>query len=619
MAIKHVLPVLFLFIITALSLTHQIYIPGTYPVTVDTAPSILSILNPNTLDVLFPGQGLMISAGDGTGPSRICYAVYDDAWLPEKQGKADIDTCYDFEKNLVGDCGPESDLRIAHNRLIPVNNAKAFIISMPQFESDSFLCSGSNGIILDDDYKEKACYISDNRTICVDYIDYRSTYSMEDLPFTEGYERKACIKTGEGNHFKCYFKDYSLVQKQESVPRDLVCRDVNGSSETVAVDTSPIEDGVHHIVYRKEDSSGNVKEAKAYTFEKTDRPYTSVSNPNYFNMMYPENERISADFYVFDTFFINAEYTKGLTGVWYKCDDGEWQRAELEGRLSRIGIDESACKESGWHTIYHFAESYGLKGAVDEYEFVRFERPRIENLSIGIEPINGTDMYRLTALGDFVSTRNLPGTSTVNWYENGSFKRRGTVFNASAGSNITLEYVPSDASGLEGTSVNATITTPETSVARDIEQAFILAIEDYNISLCEGIQDHNESMRCREAVEFGSRECADRTTRERFFCIAFLKNDTHYCDYIDLDWYRFNCLALISGSPDECMNLDGDERGLCITEFASSSGDPSLCASITDPDMRIFCKALASRDPGKCSSIDDPSLRERCSLQASYR
>ena len=110
-----------------------------------------------------------------------------------------------------------------------------------------------------------------------------------------------------------------------------------------------------------------------------------------------------------------------------------------------------------------------------------------------------------------------------------------------------------------------------------------------------------------------------RSFRSCSFCLAFLRNDSLYCNYIDLDWYRFYCFAVVSGNLNECMRLDGDERDFCMAEFASVTGNDDFCTDIANTDIRILCEALANRNPVLCSSINDSSLRERCRLHASYQ
>ena len=210
------------------------------------------------------------------------------------------------------------------------------------------------------------------------------------------------------------------------------------------------------------------------------------------------------------------------------------------------------------------------------------------------------------------------GDSEYRWFVNGNYvgtgkKLRLKELELKSGDTVKVEYTPIDSNGLTGSPVINTLIITE-----DERYYFMHAIEEFNFSFCEKIENSTRAQKCRVGVELGSKECNNRQLREKFFCLAFLNHDSFYCSYIDLDWYKTNCIVLSAGNPEDCLNPDERERDICITEFASSTGNPDLCENIIDPDNNAMCVALANHDTSICSSITDPDLRERCKEQASY-
>jgi hypothetical protein len=659
--------------------------------------STTNILNQNKLNVIFPGQNLIIRTENDSN-QRICYAIYEDAWLPKRHGKIQEGMCYDLERNTAGICDSESDLEIKDGKITPLNGALMLVFD-PQDFNNEFLCSNTVPHTFYDGYKEEMCCNMHNPEECYNavgvdvYRDIQITYSVT-------FTRHACIITGMGNYFKYKIENYEIEQKQERIPSDMTCTEIDDGS--IVVETSALENGVHYIAYVSETPSGKREKTRTYTFVKTDVPYPSISNPNFDSIIYPENKEEMHEFYIFNEFLISAEYTEDLTAIWYRCDDGEWYRTEVEGRFAHVRVDESLCKTAGKHTVFYFAESSDINGTVNKYHFFQnTERPRLESLEIITEKA-GT-LYRL---GMEAAVRSLlPQIPlTINWYEDGIFRGSEETISVPGGSKITVQYTPIDITRLKGTPINTTITTPnEPPETRDINISVyfkyppvILATGDYhdpdstpegksiykwyrdgtflgegreltlnpypsggieieytpvdaaglagtpitktisvsdyimdywlylyalyhsNTTHCERIRNASLRSECLDTVGLSIQECSDRPQREKFFCLAFLTGNTEYCRYIEIEWYRLNCLAFIGGSPEECMTL-GEGRDQCILQFASSTGNPELCTSVTDMDTKKLCIALAKKNPDLCSSISDPYMKETCSSDASYR
>jgi hypothetical protein len=697
---KYPVMVIFCIIIAAFIITYITESPTTHPAEQYASASTTSILNQNKLNVIFPGQNLIIKSKN-TSVSVICYSIYDDAWLPEKRAEAHDGSCYDLEGNTVADCGPESDLETKDGTIKPLNGAEMITMAPQNFYDTEFLCSSTIPETFYDGYKEDICSKMNNPQECIDYPGV-AYYNSDWRVHVRWWPKQLCIITGSGNHFKYKINDYSIEQKQERVPLDMLCKEAD--KNTIVVETNSLENGIHHIAYSAEDSSGNREKTRTYTFLKTDSPYSSVSNPNTGSMIYPYKEETFWG-YLFNEFLINAEYTEDLTAIWYSCDGGEWHRADVEGRFAHARIYETLCNSLGKHTVSYFAESSGINGTIYRYTFFQnTERPTTEKPSISME--RASNKYVLEASYGFNSPAGLPESETiVEWYENGTIIGYGKSIEVPGGSSITARLTSIDVSGLGSTPVNISIKVPnEPPQARDVNISVhfkyppvLVAEADYhdpdstpegeslcrwykdrtlisegrelipdsyisgevtieytpvdsagmagnqftktisvpedtmdtwlyfnalyhsNTTHCESIRNASLKSECLETVNLAISECSGRSQREKFFCLAFLKNDPNYCRYIDIEWYRTNCLVFISGSPEGCMSLDSANRDSCIMEFASSTGNPDLCTNITNPDTKTLCVSLADKNPDLCSSISDPSMRDRCSSDASYR
>jgi hypothetical protein len=697
MKVKYLLTLFCIITALAFIIAYTIEPPATHSGEQYSGTSTTSVLNQNTLNVVFPGQNLTIRTENDSN-QRICYSIYEDAWLPEKHRRLQEGVCYDFERNAAGICDSDSDLEIKDGKITPLNGAVMLVIEY--FNDTEFLCSNTVLRTFYDRYKEELCYNTHNPEECCNAVGV-NVYTDARITHFATLARRACIITSAGNHFKYEIENYEIEQKQERIPSDMVCTEADDGS--IVVETSVLGNGVHHIAYASETSSGKREETGTYTFVKTGVPYSHISNPNFISIIYPENKEEWNGFYIFSEFLISAEYTEDLTAIWYRCDKGEWHRAEAEGKFAYVRIDESLCKTPGKHTIFYFAESSGLNGTMNKDEFFQnTERPSTENPSIITERTGNT--YTLEAQYEFNSPAGLPNVlAIVEWHENGSIIGYEKSIEVPGGSSITARITSVDVTRLLGNPVNISTNVPnEPPEASDINISFhfryppvILATGEYqdpdstkegqsiyrwyrdgilinegrelvmdlfslgmtveytpvdvtglpghpfsmtisdqalidswlytfalyqsNLTYCERISNESLRSECHQIVDLAVRECGNRQVREKFFCLAFLKNDPEYCRYIDAEWYMINCMVLILGSPEGCMELDEDNRDSCMLEFASSTGNQGLCTNITNPDTRTLCTALANKNPDICYSISDPSLRERCVSDASYR
>jgi hypothetical protein len=632
----------------------------------------VSIDNPNTLDVLFPGQKLVITP-KGEADEEFCLSEYQP-W--SSLTSVDLkERCYDLDNKVYGACDQESDIRIADGYIEFMNGAEISRKHMMHeitgwSENDFSLCSVTP-------------------TAEIYRIDYRT-------PMEYGKNLFLCIKTGGGFFSTGFMFSQGMIHfKGEQTPTSWRCE---GPGRPATVLADDLTEGLHQLAFRVGERHST------YSVYKTERPFSIIYNPNqYKRVMYGEDTVTINNQTLYGYFVLKSEYSDDIGVIWYRCDNSSWQIQNTSQRYSEIIINSTLCEGEGLHRIFYKIEHDGMMGEERYFSFIMHtRRPVLDSVSLfadhssyriearsgssgeqgvtriickwyvngnpygvdeslylpGISVDNGdlieAACYPLDTFGlsgdpvypeplildippsasgirispeplypdsgisvtsDYVGVDE-EGNSLYKWYVNGELASQEKTFSpdgTNPGDEITVEYTPVDIGGLAGTPVSTAFTLPSEDY-----YYFSKAVLDYNISWCQQISDIRESQRCSDGVDFGSVECADRRNRERFFCMAFLMEDPGYCRYIDLDWYRANCVILTGGVPADCLNLSDSSRDFCIIEFASSRGDPDLCDDIGDHDMNTFCISVANREPESCYSISDSALRERCRRDSSY-
>ena len=646
MKAKYLALVLLFFATAGMFIIYATCNSGHAPSREKTIPSTTYIINQNKLNVIFPGQNLIIKSSN-TSTSRICYSIYEDAWMPEREGKAYDGACYDFEGNVAGDCGPGSDLEIKDGTIMPLNGAEMFIIGPPDFNDTEFLCSNITPHIFYDGYKDEVCRSMKNTNECINSVG-TGNYSDNKLIYFETRQTYACITTGGGNYFKYRIDNYNIEQKQERIPDDMTCLMANDSS--ITVETSSLESGVYNIAYTAETLPGTMEKTRTCKFVKTDLPYSSVSNPNFNSIMYPENKEETPGFYIFNELLINAEYTEELTGIWYRCDEGEWHISNAEGKFAYVKVDESLCKTVGEHSVFYFAESHDLNGTMNEYLFFQnTEKPWAENASIRME--RAGNMYMLELNYEFNSPAGLKEHPVIlNWYQNGGIIGYGRTIDTWGGSSITVELIPADITGLRGAPVNLSITVPnEPPGASDINISVcfkyppaIIAMGDYHdpdstpegqsiykwyrggILVGEGREMFPDFYLSQITIEYTPVDAAglaggsiskaisipEKLMDSWLYLSALYHSNATYCGRIRNASLSNKCLDIVGLSTEECSDRPAREKFFCLAFITS---DPEYCNYIDINWYRLNCLTFVAGNPRGCADMG--AGRDECIVE----
>ncbi len=150
-------------------------------------------------------------------------------------------------------------------------------------------------------------------------------------------------------------------------------------------------------------------------------------------------------------------------------------------------------------------------------------------------------------------------------------------------------------------------------VVLETVSCFPEAIDQLSYDQCLYEKNETTAKECRELVDFIESNCADRKLVERYFCTAFLKGDSRYCNCIDLDWYRMNCLAFMTKDPKVCLDVkEAYWRDMCFKDVAIAAKDQKICSKIKSDDWRNMCDAVLTRNLELCKKIQDTEAKQEC-------
>ncbi|RLJ09543.1 MAG: hypothetical protein DRP15_03370, partial [Candidatus Aenigmatarchaeota archaeon] len=268
----------------------------------------------------------------------------------------------------------------------------------------------------------------------------------------------------------------------------------------------------------------------------------------------------------------------------------------------------------------------------------------------GINITYDCDNEVVKAKGIYNDDGQLERNSTYNWYKDNTILKTGNKLRLIPyiGEKITVEYIPKDSLGLSGKGINKTLRiVPDDKCLLELAMTYknytycryisdmdlkeqcefefnkyyiTYAVESLNSSYCNLIFNQTLKSQCEEMVNFAKKNCDNRKTDEKFFCLAFLNRRQEYCDFIQWNAYKFNCYAIVSNDVSVCYNIT--EAGMtdkCIMEFAVSRANVTLCEEIVSRDWKSMCIALISRNPDICLDILDESVKNLCLEEVRYK
>jgi len=640
--------------------------------------SWLDIEKPNNLDVIFPGQSIKFSLKNNS-EEELCYSKYS-MWSTKSEFDFRVG-CYDFDYGRFGPCNEESDMEITKDSIVFINDVNiSFItkddflngvVSNPKILNSSWLplfyeifydftenrslffyvtMPHNNFNIWIDNHKKIVykkqqppnkweCLDSGPLVINSDYMD-NGVNSVAFRSPSGGYNTYFLFKSDE---------PYSVIHNPNNI--DIVFSEEKTTIINITlydyffIKTEYIDviDGVwyrcddspwkNHIINKKyteipikhDICDGDGKHVFSFVIEysghnTTERLYSiakSTKKPTI------ENVSIKLDTTNAYNLHVNANYNSpnNINEIpnlltypvfWYKNNQ------LITGALGKtLSVSKFPIKNGDViKVVYYPTDFTGFEGnPVSSEPFIITDLPPLAK---------GIDIYPDVIYPDSEVTASVQyfgfndeGDSKYQWFLNEKMVGEEISIKFKSlnhGDNITFEYIPVDSNGLVGYPINKT----KQIIINDYYY-IAWAIEQYNISLCEKINNIKDADLCRRGVETGLMKCENRPNREKFFCLAFLERDSVYCNYIDIEWYRNSCLVFVSGSQEECLSLNGDDRDSCIIGFASSTGDQEICNEMNDADMKTLCIAIAKHDIKICNSIKKPEIKEICIKDSFYK
>ncbi len=138
---------------------------------------------------------------------------------------------------------------------------------------------------------------------------------------------------------------------------------------------------------------------------------------------------------------------------------------------------------------------------------------------------------------------------------------------------------------------------------------FMKALETGDSSKCD--EQGMDEAKCIEFLNFAKKYCTGEKIDEKIFCIAFLKREKSFCEWIKLDWFGTTCNALIDQNLEKCLEIDyWKNKALCISELVRNF--PQIKCNLPDKNLQLFCEAQSDFNKEKCSVIENTFLKQQC-------
>ncbi len=134
---------------------------------------------------------------------------------------------------------------------------------------------------------------------------------------------------------------------------------------------------------------------------------------------------------------------------------------------------------------------------------------------------------------------------------------------------------------------------------------------------CELLNESIDEMITEWITKTGLKQCnyknKVRDIDQKTFCIAFLKKDITYCNYILNDYRRKHCFAIITKKPSFCGEIQTiTGRDWCFKDLAVNFGEINICKNITNDLTRKSCYGILNNNVSQCLGINNTNEKYYC-------
>lgn len=140
------------------------------------------------------------------------------------------------------------------------------------------------------------------------------------------------------------------------------------------------------------------------------------------------------------------------------------------------------------------------------------------------------------------------------------------------------------------------------------------AVNESNAGVCDLLNDTVFRDNCvyRYALFSGDGEaCTSISGDENLVMLCFMQVGSNP-DYGHPEWGE---LSKVPPQPEYCSRILGNyssRRDKCFADAACVLGNSSLCVSVSEDDMRLYCQATLSGDVSVCGGIVHSSHKDLC-------
>jgi hypothetical protein len=101
------------------------------------------------------------------------------------------------------------------------------------------------------------------------------------------------------------------------------------------------------------------------------------------------------------------------------------------------------------------------------------------------------------------------------------------------------------------------------------------------------------------------KQCLTGTISDQYLCIAVLRANSSFCEYINPNDKRTKCKAFVGNNPAPCAELSQTARDACYEDYGMNKQNQTVCELIQSSDKKQACLGVATQDPSLCEDINE--------------